>query len=489
MKTVLILFDSLNCGYMESYNPQAWVKTPNLKRFAERSLQFENHFIGSMPCMPARRDIMTGRLGFLERGWGGLEPFDVTLPGLLRERGGFTHMATDHYHYLELGGEGYLQVCDTWECFRGAENDPWVSVVGQSGTRKGSHPDRYGKYNAQYELNKERFAAEADWPGPQTFQSACDWVERNRDADNVLLWVETFDPHEPFDAPREFLELYGDAYEGKEFNWSAYAPVIDEPPEALERLQKWYAANLTMIDKWFGRFIETLERSGWLDDTLVIVTTDHGHFLGEHGYTGKNQIPCYDCFANIPLLVHLPGGARGGERIGALTQNIDILPTLLDVSGFPAPDGVHGVSWRPLLEGRATEVHESVIYGYFGMQVNITDGRHTYMRGSVTEANEPLYEYKATPTGFRRLISRPPVGAGPFLRHTSYPVFRWPASGRRQWADQTMLFDRQRDPEQLTPLVDSAVEARMADLLRQALAAHDSPDEQRVRLGLGPDRT
>ena len=101
MKTILILMDTLQRKMLHAYNPDSPAITPNLDRLAARSMVFDQHYIGSAPCMPARRDILTGRLNFLERNWGPVEPFDVTLPALLRQHGVFSHLATDHYHYAE----------------------------------------------------------------------------------------------------------------------------------------------------------------------------------------------------------------------------------------------------------------------------------------------------------------------------------------------------------------------------------------------------
>src|SRR4051794_12198514 len=109
MKTVLILIDTLNRNMLDVYNKQAWIKAPNIERLSKKSVIFDNHWAGSLPCMPARRDIQTGRLNFLERNWGPIEPFDITLPKVLQENDIFTHIITDHYHYFATGGENYCQ--------------------------------------------------------------------------------------------------------------------------------------------------------------------------------------------------------------------------------------------------------------------------------------------------------------------------------------------------------------------------------------------
>src|SRR5437879_2149121 len=137
MKVLFVILDTLRRDYLEPYGT-TWVHTPNIARLAERSVVFDNHWCGSLPCMPARREFMTGRHNFLERGWGPLEPFDDVLTNLLRQvpsdsprKPVFSHLITDHYHYFYLGGEGHNNSFDTWEFERGQEEDRWISRVDQ----------------------------------------------------------------------------------------------------------------------------------------------------------------------------------------------------------------------------------------------------------------------------------------------------------------------------------------------------------------------
>ena len=122
MKTVLLLYDSLTLKSLSCYG--GLHPTPNFDRLAARSVQFDRHFVGSLPCMPARRDLQTGRLNFLHRSWGPLEPFDVTTTGLMRQAGVHSHLVTDHYHYFENGGATYHTAFDSWDFIRGQEADP-----------------------------------------------------------------------------------------------------------------------------------------------------------------------------------------------------------------------------------------------------------------------------------------------------------------------------------------------------------------------------
>ena len=123
MKTVFVLFDSLNRHLLGGYGGTR-VPTPNFDRLAQRCTTFERHYVGSLPCMPARRDMLTGRLTFLHRSWGPLEPFDNAFPELLHEAGVYSHLITDHFHYWEDGGATYHNRYDSYEFVRGQEGDP-----------------------------------------------------------------------------------------------------------------------------------------------------------------------------------------------------------------------------------------------------------------------------------------------------------------------------------------------------------------------------
>ncbi|MBP5163130.1 MAG: sulfatase-like hydrolase/transferase, partial [Spirochaetales bacterium] len=106
MKAIMVLFDSLNRHLLEPYGCD-WTKTPNFQRLSEHTVTFDNFYAGSLPCMPARRELHTGRYNFLHRAWGPLENYDDSMPGILREHGIYTHLVTDHWHYWEEGGANY----------------------------------------------------------------------------------------------------------------------------------------------------------------------------------------------------------------------------------------------------------------------------------------------------------------------------------------------------------------------------------------------
>ncbi|MCS7461570.1 sulfatase [Paenibacillus doosanensis] len=492
MKAIVILMDTLNRQLLEMYDPASWVRTPNLSRLAEKCAVFDQHWSGSLPCMPARRDMFTGRLGFLERGWGGLEPFDVTLPQVLKRHRIFSHIVTDHYHYFKTGGENYCQAFSSWDLHRGQESDPWVSRVGDPASLQEPH---YGRVEPQYEKNRAAFRREEDYPGPRTMSAACRWLEDNKEAESFFLMVEAFDPHEPFDCPQHYLAMYGDGYTGPRMEWPKYSRV-SEPPEAIEHLRKRYAANLTMIDHWLGKLLDTMDQNGLWDDTLLIMTTDHGFLLGEHDWTGKNVMHVYNEIAHLPLMVHVPGTAVAGTRISAITQNIDIMPTILDYFGIEIPPEVRGKSWLPLLDGTARTLRDCALYGMFGMTVNITDGAYTYLRAPVREDNVPCYAYTAMPTTFGSFLGASvpeQIETGRFLSYTAFPVYRIPVSQAgspfkiAQHGQRSLLYHIEADYRQAAPVEDEERIRSYTELLIRAMELEQAPEEQYERLGLKPD--
>lgn len=504
MKAIFVILDTLRADYLEPYG-SAWVKTPHIQRLAQRSIVADNHWVGSLPCMPARRELMTGRHNFLERGWGPLEPFDDVLPNLLRQRGErpvFSHLITDHYHYFYLGGEGHNNSFNSWQFERGQENDFWISRVDLPAL-----PEAQGRLAAlpQHALNRFAQQEEQDFSGPRCIQHAVQWLEDNHQSDNWFLQIELFDPHEPFYAVPKYLEMYGDTWTGPLYDWPDYGVCADDPA-AIEHIKKCYAALLTMTDHWVGRLLDALDRHGLWSDTLVVLTTDHGTMLGEHSYWMKNMMPVYNEIARIPLIVHLPGDRRAGQRLSTLTQTTDIMPTILDYFGVANPPYLHGSSLRPALEADLA-VHDSLIFGYFGMALNATDGRYTYFRNPIAETTT-VYAYTSMPTTFHGFMTREELAQaqmGRFLGHTyNIPVYKVPQSGRRAtgqpgqaphrhggYRDQTgqyqphhELFDLNGDPGQSQPVTDPALEARFMETMRRHLYRVQAPGEQFGRLGL-----
>jgi arylsulfatase A-like enzyme len=507
VRIVFVLFDSLNRLAIGLHGGA--VGTPSFDRFAERAVVFDTHYVGSLPCMPARRDLHTGRLNFMHRSWGPLEPFDNSMPQILSENGVYTHLVSDHLHYFEDGGATYHTRYRSFEFIRGQEYDPWKAMVEPPLERlKEIYASRHYDFDAvndpaarsqvrlQHAINREFIQDEADFPGPQCFKAAFEFLERNCRADQWFLQIECFDPHEPFDAPARFKRPYETGYNGGILDWPHYEKVRESPQEIAE-IRANYAALLAMCDAYFGQLLDRFDALDLWRDTALILTTDHGFLLSEHGWWGKNRMPYYEEISHIPLLVYHPDfKGQGGARRTMLTQTIDLMPTLLDLFAVDVPPEVRGHSLMPGLGG-GLRLREVGAFGMFGGPIGATDGRFAYYLFPEDLDAPGLYEYTLMPTHIRSRFTpeelRTAALAAPFDFTKGAPVLRYQALPGAQRAPMqdgtgfadigTVLFDLVQDPRQESPIRDESVEARLRAGIRAELEAHDAPVEFLARYG------
>lgn len=494
MKAIMVMFDSLNRHTLPPYGCE-WTHTPNFARLGERTVRFDNSYIGSMPCMPARRELHTGRYNFLHRAWGPLEPFDDSMPELLDNHGIYTHLATDHYHYFEDGGMTYHGRYTSWEFERGQEGDPWKGVAGAYETPEvllerrslNSNPKSLKQMWRQDWINRDYMPTVEEQPQPRTFKNGLEFIRTNAEVDQWFLQIETFDPHEPFFTQQQYKDLYPHDYDGPHFDWPPYRQ-IEETPEEVQHLRYQYAALLSMCDEYLGKVLDLMDELDLWDDTMLIVCTDHGFMLGEHEWWAKNTQPWYSELARTPLFIWDPRCQRQDAAVDSLAQMTDLSATLLDFFGVPLPQDMQGVPLRDAVASGA-ETHDAVLFGIHGGHVNVTDGRYVYMRAPVRTDNMPLYEYTLMPTRMRRLFTTNECHAmelvSPFSFTKGSSLLKL-ASNASVDAHHfgTLLFDLEADPQQETPIEDATIEARMIQLLVEKMQANDAPPEQFERLGL-----
>lgn len=480
MKAVMVMFDSLNRRMLSSYGCD-WTITPNFARLAQKTVTFDNSYVCSMPCMPARRELHTGRYNFLHRSWGPLEPFDDSMPAILRKAKVYTHLVSDHYHYWEEGGANYHTRYSTWDCVRGQEGDPWIGQV-----KDPLVPEHLGQAWRQDQVNRQYIQSEEQMPQANTMTRGTEFIRRNAGQDNWFLHIETFDPHEPFFSQPQWKKLYPHDYKGPHFDWPKYGKV-SESREAVEHCRYEYAALLSMCDHYLGKILDVMDELDLWKDTMLIVNTDHGFLLGEHDWWAKCAMPFYNEVAHTPLFIWDPRCGKKNERRESLVQTIDLAPTLLEYFNQPLPPDMQGV---PLRETIAADkpVRQAGLYGLFGGHVNVTDGRYVYMRAPHKEQNEPLYEYTHMPAHMRYsfdVSELQDIGlAEPFPFTKGCRTMRIKARPWRILDFDTMLFDLKNDPKQEHPIQDKAIEDMMIAHLVRLMRWNDAPAEQYERLGL-----
>lgn len=484
MKAIFILFDSLSKNYLPPYgNP--WVKAPNFQRLSQLSLTFDQCHVGSMPCMPARRERHTGRHNFLHRSWGPLEPFDDSMPELLKKNGIYTHLCSDHQHYWEDGGCTYHTRYSSWEISRGQEGDPWKGEVCDP-----EIPPHYGNSIRQDWINRKHWRAEKAMSQTGVFDNGMEFIEQNHGQDNWMLQLECFDPHPPFFAPQHYRELYGLNPDDAIFDFPFYAPVKEgDTPELIDRCRKNYASLVSMCDYSLGRVLDAMDKYNLWDDTMLILTTDHGFHLGEHDWWAFVDSPFFDQVCRKPLFIWDPRFRRRNERCAQLVQTHDLPPTLLEYFGVERPPDMQGKVLRDTIADDVP-VRDAAIFGHFGGQVNCTDGRYVYMRNPASPENTPLYNYTLMPThmheffSLRELHSAELANPFPFSKGCRVLKIQAKAFRTSQYENGTRLYDLANDPQQENPLHDPELEQRMIAVMSRLMRENDAPPEQFERLGI-----
>ena len=381
MNLISIVFDTLRFDHV-GVNGNTWIKTPVLDAFAGESVQFTNYYPEALPTIPMRQGLFTGvkvlpkfntwkgSYHHLIPGWCPIDHDIPTTAEILDDNSYLNAMISDVPH-LFRPAMNYSRGFHHWEFIRGHEVDLNRSHVNcdpdlshylpESGNEMGNAMDVLKMYARRVSLpihEDECFA-------PKVFKTAVRWLEENYKAEQFYLYIDSFDPHEPFDPPQQYRELYSPGYEGREIVWPPYS--LDAAgylkPEELEHMHALYAGKVTMLDFWLGHFLQTVEHLGLMDNTIISIMSDHGFLFGEHNSTGKP--PDKGLFPEVMKLVHfvkVPG--QEPAVIDALTYTHDHLPTMLHLLGIDIPDHINGQNFWDLVEGKRTSLVEQVSSGF-----------------------------------------------------------------------------------------------------------------------------
>jgi arylsulfatase A-like enzyme len=268
-----------------------------------------------------------------------------------------------------------------------------------------------------------------------------DYLEQSGIPDNLFLFVHYFDPHTPYTAPPPFDTVYDDMgrrdLPGVEFFRARWG---DDSPRTVrygKRKELQYAAEITYMDHHLGRLVHYLNTRGILDDALLVVTSDHGESLWEHGEIFNHGFTVYQSTIRAVCLIRLPAGKTGGTRVGQLTANIDILPTVLEYLGINVPSDIDGI----------------------GLDLMSIDEKAA-PRIRFSEASKPWQQIETDPR-WANMTKPRCVHDGPFKFIKS------------PYQDSEELYNVVRDPDEVNNLLrdPSPRTAELADSLRQELEA------------------
>jgi arylsulfatase A-like enzyme len=434
MKLILVVADTLRRDHLGTYG-NTWVQTPNLDALAAEAAVFEQHHIGSFPTVPNRRDML---LGLGDKGhpfnrWRGIDDDEVTLAERLRRDKDIPCMMVTDVANTVSDGRNMYKGFSAWAWNRGQEGDPhWLD----NGVplEFPVEPDliRYtGEVWHRVLINRAHRRVETDWFAPRTYSTAIEWLERNYTLKDFFLYLDTFDPHEPWDPPPWYEELYDPGFEGRRFEAPTYGAIkqLGITKRELQNIRARYAGEVTMVDTWLGRILATLQRLGIYEETMIIFTADHGAYFGYPGDNGMickanvlgadgkimaaggwmkqpaQYLPHWTGVCRIPLIIRLPGQRRA-KRVSAITQPWDIAPTVLEAFGIAKPQELWGKSLIPLTEGKAARTRRAAVLGNpHHAQVMTPRWIYAVWRGQRSPA---LYDLKADPHQTRDVLSEHP---------------------------------------------------------------------------------
>ncbi|MDW5598524.1 sulfatase, partial [Conexibacter stalactiti] len=413
---VVIVLDSLRYDHVGA-NGNSWIRTPNIDALARESLRFTRAFPEAMPTVPARRSLLTGRRVYPwtnwkptrnlpgTPGWTGLGAGEATWLKTLRAAGWWTGYVTDN---------PFLGFNPTWAPLRRSV-DRFVRIGGQVGARRPASSislasarhwlprdmatDHYVSGMRQHLANLAGARDEREQCCARVFSNAIDVLASAKRARRPFaLVVDCFDPHEPWAPVRKYRDLYLDgSYRGNEPGNVRYRPARYLTPEEQRRLPGLYAAAVTQTDAWLGHFLAALhDAPALVDDTAIVLLSDHGIVLGERGWTGKPALELHPELTHVPLLVRAPDRRRAGQSADYFSSPHDVGPTLLSITGVRRPSTMDGSDLSPLLAGGRPAQRRDFWFGGYANHWYYRDGRWALVADGNNRGRE-LFDLRKDP--------------------------------------------------------------------------------------------
>jgi arylsulfatase A-like enzyme len=422
LNVIHIGVDTWGAHYLGCYG-NAEIRTPNVDALAKKSVVFEDAYPEVLPTLPARRSIYTGRRIFPSdlilqrddqvkiRGWHPLFTEDVTMSDTLKSAGFTTALISDIYHQFKPD-KNFHRGFDCWRWIRGHEGDRLetgpVKSINLADYMHPAYPNAKGNV-LQYLLNRRSWKSTEDYLAARVFNEASQWLENNAgEGRPFYLHIESFWPHEYWDPPEDFYQLYMKSnYKG---------PRLISPPGTTEKMspveiehsRALYAGLVTFVDDRIGKFLRNVERLGLMKNTVIVFVADHGTMMGEQGQFHKGETRIRTQVTHVPLIVYHPRQS-GGRRVKGFVQHPDLMPTLLDFVGVPSPARVTGESLRALIDSGSASKRETIVTGW-GEHGAVRNHEWVYIgRWSPGAPFEELYDVRKDPKELKNVAAGNPT--------------------------------------------------------------------------------
>ncbi len=479
---IVAMFDSWQFNYAGCYG-NTWIKTPNFDRFAREGVLFENAYANNLPTLPSRRSMMTGRYTLHEIGWAPLRPVDTTIADLCWGTGVDTAIAYNSYP-LFVNKAGFARSYSRATYSRGYDpyhfkTLPRYDHFSEDGPlsdpgfldRMRALPDGAGqeamvrKLTDLYLRDKPKWTTDDHHTVAVNIHEAMRLLETADRNHGLMLWIDSWDPHEPWDPPSVWTDKkcpYDPDYEGADMWITSMGTVKDlYTPEQLRHIRALYAEKVSLCDKYFGELCACIDRLGLWNNTLLWLTADHGQPMGEgadgHGVLSKSRPWPYEETVHVPLIIKAPG-LPANVRLKAFAQDCDCAPTLLDWLGIPIPPTMTGKSLLPLMRGEVDKVRDFAIAGFYNFSWSIITEDWTlihWLNKLSIDDNDAVLK-----TIYTGLLEKDAISAKKQDMEDTLAL-----TGDDQWTCASVgasvdvpegdeLFDRKADPFQLHNIID-----------------------------------
>lgn len=402
------------------------IQTPNLDRLAREGARFRCAYSSMPTCTPARSGLLTGLAPWnhgMLRMVQMADHYPFVKPRAMKEAGYYTMAIGKNHFHPQRNTHGYDAVlldesgrAESPEFRSDYRSWFWTEAPG-------ANPDATGigwnDYTAKPYVLPERLH-----PTTWTGETAVRFLNSYDRPQPFFLKVSFARPHSPYDPPERFWKRYAGASlpPARVGKWAAkYAPRSwdrddiwhgDMGAEAVRRARTGYYGSITFIDEQIGRILEALEKRGWLDQTFILFTSDHGDMTGDH-HLWRKSYP-YEPSARIPMLVRWPAGLISAPRGQVRTETVelrDVLPTFLDVGGQSARQELDGRSLLPLLSGKAgwrpyLDLEHGVCYSKENHWNALTDGKRKYIFNAF-DGSEQFFDLEKDPFELNDLAPDP----------------------------------------------------------------------------------
>ncbi|HLM10135.1 MAG TPA: sulfatase [Thermoleophilaceae bacterium] len=428
MNVVVVVMDSLRVDHV--YGSRA--RTASWNKVAGQGLRFVNAYPEGMPTIPARRAIMAGRRTFPFRGWKprwddlppqpGWEP--VGSDGemwtqVLQRNGWTTGYVTDNPHLL-LGVHRRFRakfdrfgLVDGQVPVRRAPKRKPANRVVEHYLPSSMRDSRAEPRMAAYLAVNPRHRREEDYNAAKVFRHGMDWIAWAKNRQPFALVVDSFDAHEPWDAPRRLVDLYGPPTPNGVEPIQPFATPAGEWRELglsqglLRRMRQLYAAEVTLVDVWLGKFLDRLADLGLEQNTLLVLVSDHGVLLGEYGWVGKRFTEMHQELTHVPLVIRHPDGRGKGRTSRYYASTHDIGPTVLSLVGVDRAETMNGVDLSPILRGKRPSKKRGYRTASYSTYVSAGDDRWLLIAGNQRQELR-LYDRRRDPREIRNIAAQNP---------------------------------------------------------------------------------